>query len=123
MPTLLVAPTLTSQVRDLVYTLGQQATAAATLARSVSRTKPSRTIGTTYVNSDASVRYIFVSLVTATSPSTSYLFIGNVEVAQGQHVTTGQAQMLAGIVNPNELYYVTTTASGATALDWIEYAL
>ena len=44
MPTILVAPTLTSQVRDLVYTLGQQQSVSNVFASGIVLSNASGTI-------------------------------------------------------------------------------
>jgi hypothetical protein len=121
--TLLVAPTLTSQVRDLVYNLGLQTQAAAAPAYRVVRQVPSRAIGTIYTNTGSQVAFVYASLVTGTAPTTSYLYIGGATVAQGKHATVGQSVFMAGAVNPGELYYASSTASNVTVLSWAEYGL
>lgn len=121
--TILVAPTLTAQVRDIVYTLGQQQQAALAAATTVTRHAPIRGIGVKYTNTGAQAMFVYVSLSTGTAPTTSYLYIGGATVAEGQHVTVGQSAMLAGVVNPKELYFASSTASSVTVLNWTEYGL
>ena len=121
--TLLVAPTLTSQVRDLVYNLGLQSQAAVPVSFRVTKHVPSRGMGIIYTNTGSQAAFVQASVVTGTAPTTSYLYIGGVMVVQGKHAVVGQSVALAGLVNPGELYYASSTASSVTVLSWTEYGL
>lgn len=107
MANILVAPTLTSQVRDLVYLQGLQTSEETTAKVTVSRTTPIRAVGTTYNNGGSSAMFVSID-----ASASGLLIIGN--------TTAGQGTRLAGIVNPGELYYVTTAA--ASIINWVEYA-
>ena len=121
--TILVAPTLTAQVADLVYNLGLQTQATTKAPITVTRRIPSRTVGTLYTNTGSQAAFVYVSIVTGTAPTTSYLYIGGATVVEAKHKTTGESVMLAGVVNPAELYYASSTASSVTVLSWAEYGL
>ncbi len=102
-----VAPTLTSQVRDLVYLQGLQSGPVATSKVTVSRNAPTRAEGTIYHNGGSSAMYVSID-----ASATAQLVIGTSTAAQGLR--------LAGIVNPGELYYLTSVGA-VTVVNWVEY--
>ena len=70
MQTILVAPTLTAQVRDLIYTVGLQTQPMTSTPTTVNRQSPGRAIGTLYTNTGKQAMFVYASLVTATAPTT-----------------------------------------------------
>lgn len=102
----IISPTLTSQVRDIVYTLGQQAQATSSAA-GVTRYNQPRILGQLYTNTAKSAVLVSISL-----SATGTLYIGG--------LLAGVGPSLVGIVNPGELYYVGTATT--TAVGWVEYA-
>lgn len=121
--TVILGNTLTSQVRDIVYSLGQQGQAETQPTITVTRARATKVPSQTYSNVATSALFVFVYLTTGTSPTTSHMYIAGAEAAQAQHLTVGQGQVLAGVVNPNEQYYIDSTASSVTILNWTEYVL
>ncbi len=115
-----VAPTLTSQVRDLVYQQGLLTTEPATAKVTVTAALPLRNVGASYVNGSAAA-FVFISVTAATAVSTSYLYVGTSPLCEAKHATVGQAVSLAAIVNPSEIYYLSSTASSVTVLSWAEF--
>lgn len=120
MGNILVSPTLTSQVRDLVYQQGLATSEAATAKVTVTAARPARAAGVSYVNGSAAA-FIFISFSAATAVTTSYLYVGTSAMAEVKHAAVGATVSLAAIINPNEIYYLSSTASSVSVLSWSEY--
>lgn len=115
-----VAPTLTSQVRDLVYLQGLATSEETSSKITVIAATPVRSAAVSYVNGSAAA-FVFISLSAATANTTSYLYVGTSAMAEARHVTVGQSVSLAAIINPSEIYYLSSTASSVTVNSWSEY--